>query len=529
MEPGVPVERSADTPALSNPGPVITAAVGATVLETLDSTVVNVGLPNMMGGLDTTIDGIAWVITAYTIGNVLMIPMTRYLSDRLGRRRYFTLSIILFTLFSLLCGLSRDLLPLVVFRLLQGMSGAAFFATSQTLIIDAFPPEKVAMANAIFGIGVSLGPALGPVVGGYLIYNHSWPWIFFINLPTGIFLTYLSYRYVPDSHHSVTDEPLDLPGILFLVGAIPGIQFALENGQRYDWFSSPDIRLAALSGILFLSLFVVRELTARHPLLDLRVLKNRSLWAGSAGYALLGSVYFGTLFTIPLMGEELFSWDPLETGFVLLQSIISFTFATVISGSLMGKVPVWMIMVPGVIVIEIALWGYGHIGPTAAPHSFLWPNIFRGIGLALLFPPLMTMSLATLPRKMLATGAAVSGMIGQLGGSIGIALLATLLQRSQQVHQAYLTTANLTANRVQTTQAQQTIISHLSSIGIPPGDASRLAIGLIEKQVSSQALFLSFSDVYAAVAVAALILLGPIFLFERSPREETPPPPPATG
>ena len=529
MESGAAVERRDDIPPLSNPRLVITAAVGATVLETLDSTVVNVGLPNMMGGLDTTIDGIAWVITAYTIGSVLMIPMTRYLSDRLGRRRYFTLSIVLFTLFSLLCGLSRDLLPLVIFRLLQGMSGAAFFATSQTLIIDAFPPEKVAMANAIFGIGVSLGPALGPVVGGYLIYSHSWPWIFFINIPTGIFLTFLSFRYVPDSHHSVVDEPLDLPGILFLLGAIPGIQFALENGQRYDWFASPAIRVSALSGVLFLVLFAIRQLTAKHPLLDLRVLKNRSLWAGSVGYALLGSVYFGTLFTIPLMGEELFSWNPLETGFVLLQSIISFTVATIISGTMMTRVPVWMIMVPGVVVIEIALWQYGHIGPTANPHSFLWPNIFRGIGLAFLFPPLMTMSLATLPRRMLSTGAAVSGMIGQLGGSIGIALLAALLQRSQQIHHSYLTSSNLTANRVQTLQAQQTIMTHLSSIGIPPEEASRLTLGLIEKNVSSQALFLSFSDVYAAVAVAALILLGPIFLFERAPGEGSAPPPPSTG
>lgn len=217
----------------------------------------------MMGGLDTTIDGIAWVITAYTIGNVLMIPMTRYASDRLGRQRYFTLSIFLFTLFSVLCGLSRDLLPLVVFRLLQGMAGAAFFATSQTLIIDAFPPEKIAIANAIFGVGVSLGPALGPLVGGYLVYHESWPWIFFINLPIGLALIFLAFRYVPDSHYTIKDERLDLPGITLLLVAIPCIQFAIENGQRYNWFSSLPIRMASIGGALCLLLFVLRELTAK--------------------------------------------------------------------------------------------------------------------------------------------------------------------------------------------------------------------------------------------------------------------------
>ena len=178
MEPALGNEPGDTHLPVANPAMVVTAAVGATVLETLDSTVVNVGLPNMMGGLDTTLDGIAWVITAYTVGNVLMIPMTRFVSDRIGRRRYFTASILLFTLFSVLCGLSRELLPLVLFRLLQGMAGAAFFATSQTLIIDAFPPEKIALANAIFGVGISMGPALGPVVGGYLVYHESWPWVF---------------------------------------------------------------------------------------------------------------------------------------------------------------------------------------------------------------------------------------------------------------------------------------------------------------------------------------------------------------
>jgi len=515
MEPSTLSETPIPHSPVFHPGLVVTVAIGATVLETLDSTVVNVGLPNMMGGLDTTIDGIAWVITAYTIGNVLMIPMTRFASDRFGRRRYFTASIILFTLFSVLCGLSRDLLPLVLFRLLQGMAGAAFFATSQTLIIDSFPPEKIALANALFGVGVSMGPALGPLVGGYLVYHESWPWIFFINLPIGLALTVLSFRYVPDSHYTIKDDRLDLPGIALLVMAIPSIQFAIENGQRYNWFSSVSIRLATLFGIVCLLLFIARELTAKSPLLDLRVLKNRSLWAGSVGYALLGSVYFGTLFTIPLMGENLFHWNPLETGYVLLQSIISFSFASMVAGAFMTRVPIWVIMVPGVVMIEIALWQYGHLGTGANPGSFLWPNIFRGIGLAFLFPPLMTMALSTISRPMMATGAAVVSMIGQMGGSIGIAILATILQRSQQVHQSHLITSNLTENRLQTVVTNSSLIAQLTSLGIPLSKATELSAGIINSQIMKQALMLSFNDVYEAVAVAAAILLIPIFLFER--------------
>ena len=515
MEPSLPSGASDIHPPVAHPALVVTAAIGATVLETLDSTVVNVGLPNMMGGLDTTIDGIAWVITAYTIGNVLMIPMTRFVSDRFGRQRYFTLSILFFTIFSVLCGLSRDLLPLVFFRLLQGMAGAAFFATSQTLIIDSFPPEKIAIANAIFGVGVSLGPALGPLVGGYLVYHESWPWIFFINLPIGIALTFLAIRYVPDSRYTIKEERLDLPGIALLLISVPCIQFAIENGERYNWFSSLSILLATFFGALCIILFIARELTAKTPLIDLRVLKNRSLWAGSVGYALLGSVYFGTLFTIPLMGENLFNWNPLQTGIVLLQSIVSFSLASMVAGAFMTRVPIWFIMVPGVAMIEIALWQYGHLGTGANPGSFLSPNIFRGVGLAFLFPPLMTMALSTLPRPMLATGAAISGMIGQLGGSIGIAILGTILQRSQQIHQAFLTTRNLTADRVQTSVSISSLISHLIGLGVPFSRASELAAGIISSQIMKQVLTLSFNDVYEAVAIAAFALLIPIFLFER--------------
>lgn len=181
----------------------------------------------------------------------------------------------------------------------------------------------------------------------------------------------------------------------------------------------------------------------------------------------------------------------------------------------MTRVPIWVIMVPGVLMIEIALWQYGHLGSGANPGSFVWPNVFRGVGLAFLFPPLMTMALSTLPRPMLATGAAISSMIGQLGGSIGIATLATILQRSQQIHHAYLTTSNITENRVQTLVSNSNLISHLTSLGIPLSKARELSAGIMESQIAKQALMLSFNDIYEAVAIAAIILLAPIFLFER--------------
>ncbi len=496
--------------------PLTLTAIGATLIETIDSTVVNVGLPKMMGGLDASVDEIAWVITAYSIGNVLMIPMTRFVSDRIGRKKYFTVSILLFTLFSYLCAVSTSLMWVVVFRLLQGVTGAAFFATSQTLLIEAFPKEQIGLANALFAVGISLGPALGPVIGGYLVYHETWPWMFYINVPIGIVLTVMSWRFVPDSPYAIEKEETDFWGILLLLTGVPALQTFLEDGQRFDWFSSPLIRICFLIWIVSLPLFVVRQFFARHPLIDLRVLKNRSLSAGSIGLFLLGTVYFGTLFTVPLMGQSLLGWNPLLTGIVLLPGILGFAFTSMLVGGSMGKLPLFPILLLGVTMVEISLFQLSSISPLVSPDAFFWPLMFRGMGLACLFPPIMTLAKITLPRQMVASGAAIVSMMGQLGGAIGIAVLATLMQRDAQLHRSYLS-ANLVPSGVTLNERIDRLTTLLAGRGMSWEEARKAAVAMINQSLDGQSLMLTYGNLYVVVGTVALVLILLVFLFEKTP------------
>lgn len=496
--------------------PLTLTAIGATLIETIDSTVVNVGLPKMMGGLDATVDGIAWVITAYSIGNVLMIPMTRFLSDRMGRKVYFTTSILLFTLFSYLCAISTTLFAVIFFRLLQGVSGAAFFATSQTLLIEAFPKKQIGLANALFAVGISVGPALGPVIGGFLVYHETWPWMFYINIPIGLILTAMSWKFVPKSPYAIQDEETDLWGIFLLVAGIPALQIFLEEGQRFNWFSSPMIRDCFIIWVTALPLFLIRELTARHPLIDLRVLRNRSLAGGALGLLILGTIYFGTLFTVPLMGQTLLGWNPLETGITLFPGIIAFALVSMIIGGSMGRIPLFPVILLGVSLVELSLYQLSTLSPSVSPREFFWPLIFRGMGLACLFPIIMTLAMGTLSRQMVASGAAIVSMMGQVGGAVGIAVLTTLMQRWQQVHRELLSKNISNTNPI--FQAKWEALKNILMFhGVPPTETNAVAMGIFNQSLDSQALLITFSNLYQVVAGGALILLLLVFIFERTP------------
>ncbi|MHB1605608.1 MAG: DHA2 family efflux MFS transporter permease subunit [Leptospirales bacterium] len=495
--------------------PLTLTAIGATLIETIDSTVVNVGLPKMMGGLDATVDGIAWVITAYSIGNVLMIPMTRFLSDRMGRKVYFTASILLFTLFSYFCAISTTLFSVILFRLLQGISGAAFFATSQTLLIEAFPKKQIGLANALFAVGISVGPALGPVIGGYLVYHETWPWMFYINIPIGLILTAMSWKFVPKSPYALQDEETDLWGIMLLVTGIPALQIFLEEGQRFNWFSSPLIRDCFIVWVTALPLFLIREFTARHPLIDLRVLKNRSLAAGALGLLILGTIYFGTLFTVPLMGETLLGWNPLETGMILFPGIIAFALVSMVIGGSMGKIRLFPVILIGIFLIELSLYQLSVLSPSVGPEAFFWPLIFRGMGLACLFPVIMTLAMGTLSRQMVASGAAIVSMMGQVGGAVGIALLTTLLQRGEQVHRQLLS-KNISGTNPIFRAKHEALMNILMFHGISPAKSNAVAMGIFNQTLDSQAMLITFSNLYQVVAEGTLILLLLVFIFEKT-------------
>ncbi|HVZ97049.1 MAG TPA: DHA2 family efflux MFS transporter permease subunit, partial [Chitinophagaceae bacterium] len=279
----------------------ITAVICA-LLQIIDTTIVNIALPTMQGSLGASLTEITWVITAYAIANVVVMPMTSWLSQQFGRRNYFAASIIMFTVFSWLCGNAGSITELIIFRFLQGMGGGALLVTSQTIITESYPPEKRAMAQAIYVLGVIVGPTLGPPLGGYIVDNYSWPYIFYINIPVGIIATLLTLQFVksPKYAEKISSRYVDWAGIFLLIAAVGTLQFILEKGQEDDWFNSSLITTLSVVSFFSFYFFIWRQLTYKYPIVELRVFRNRNLSVGSILSFVLGFGLFGSTFIIPL-------------------------------------------------------------------------------------------------------------------------------------------------------------------------------------------------------------------------------------
>src|SRR5512142_1078263 len=304
----------------------------AAVLELIDTSIVNVAIPHMMGNLGATLDEIAWVSTGYIVANVIILPLTSWLSDRFGRRNYYTGSIILFTTASFFCGNAHTLETLVGSRVLQGIGGGALISTAQAILFDVFPIHERGKAMAIFGMGVMVGPTLGPTLGGWITDNYSWPWIFYINIPLGIAAAIMTFFYVPNAEHQERAETIDGWGILLLAMGIGSLQWMLERGERYDWFDSRFVTtLAIVAGVSLVGL-IWRELTIDEPVIDFRVLKSRQLTAGVAFATLLGFALYGSVFILPVFLQQLHGFTAWQTGKVILPGALASAFTMAIVG-----------------------------------------------------------------------------------------------------------------------------------------------------------------------------------------------------
>ncbi|HEV2179002.1 MAG TPA: DHA2 family efflux MFS transporter permease subunit, partial [Gemmatimonadaceae bacterium] len=290
----------------------------ASVLELIDTSIVNVALPDMMGNLGATLDEIAWVSTGYIIANVIVIPMSGWLSAYFGRRKYLAGSIMLFVVASFLCGAAHTLVELVAFRIVQGVGGGALLSTAQATLFEAFPPEEVGIGQAIFGVGVMVGPTIGPTLGGWIVDNYQWPWIFYINVPLGILAAILVLTYVRNASHQERSRTVDVAGIALLTVCIGSLQWMLERGERNDWFDSRFIVTLLVVSIASGVLLVWRELTAREPVIDFRVFKSRQLTAGVLIAAMLGLALYGSVFVLPIFLQQLHGMTAWQTGKIIL-------------------------------------------------------------------------------------------------------------------------------------------------------------------------------------------------------------------
>jgi DHA2 family multidrug resistance protein len=478
------------------------------MLEIVDTTIVNVALNNMRGSLGATLTDVAWVITAYAIANVIVIPMTSWLAQQFGRRNYFAVSIVIFTVASFLCGNASNIWELVAFRFIQGLGGGALLVTAQTIITESYPLAKRGMAQAIYGMGVIVGPTLGPPLGGYIVDRFSWPYIFYINIPIGIIATLLTLTFIksPKYGTKLKANQVDWWGIFFLASCIGSLQFVLEHGQQDDWFNNGLIVALSVVFVFGLLLFIWRELTYEHPIVNLRVLKDSNLRIGTIMCFILGFGLYGSTFLIPIYTQSVLGWSATDAGLLLIPSSITTGIMMPFIGKMIqrGIPQTYMVALGFFMFFLFTFWMHNVLTPDSGVEHMFWPLILRGVGLGLLFVPISTLSLATLSGKHIGEGAAFTGMMRQLGGSFGIAIITTYISRLNQEHRVNLV-SHLNVTRFDVQERVHQIQMGFMSKGYSANVALSKTYKALELSVMKQAAVLTFMDIF--------MYLGALFLF----------------
>jgi DHA2 family multidrug resistance protein len=493
-------------------------AVLCALLEIVDTTIVNVALNNMRGSLGATLTDVAWVITAYAIANVIIIPMTSWLSQQFGRRNYFATSIIIFTVASFMCGNATKIWELVAFRFIQGLGGGALLVTAQTIITESYPIAKRGMAQAIYGMGVIVGPTLGPPLGGYFVDHFSWPYIFYINIPIGIIATFLTLTFVrsPKYGEKLKASQVDWWGIAFLAAFVGSLQFVLEHGQQDDWFNDRTITLLTAVSASGLMLFIWRELTYKHPIVNLSVLKNTNLRVGVVMSFVLGFGLYSSTFIIPIYTQSVLGWSALDAGLILIPSSITTGIMMPMIGKMIqrGVPQAYMVALGFLAFFVFTYWMHNVVTPDTGEEHIFWPLILRGVGLGLLFVPITTLSLSTLKGKEIGEGAAFTGMMRQLGGSFGIAIITTFIARFNQEHRV-----NLVSHLDKTNFAVQQRVIQLQqgfmSKGFSTNESLNRAYQVMDYGVMKQSSVLTFVDIFYYLGILFLLCIPFVLLIKK--------------
>jgi MFS transporter, DHA2 family, multidrug resistance protein len=484
------------------------AVVVAALMQVIDSSIVNVALPDMMGNLGASLDEIAWVTTGYILANVIVIPLTGWLGAFFGRKRYFVGSIALFTVASFFCGEASSLGTLIFWRITQGVGGGALMVVSQAVLLEAFPKRQAGTAMALFGLGVMVGPTIGPTLGGWLTDNYGWPWIFFINLPVGALAAFLIARYVHDPADLRRPPSVDAMGIGLLIVSVGSLQYLLEHGQRDDWFESRLITTLAVVGVVGGIALVYRELTTRFPVIDFRVLRHRAVWVGTLLGIVMGVGLYASVFTLPVFLQGNLHMTAQQTGIVMLPGALATAVSMAFAGRLTEKMDARILVGAGAGLFALAMMQLSRITGQSGADDFFWPLIGRGLGLGLMFVPLTTITLAALPPQELAQGAGLYNFFRQLGGSFGIAGIATLLTRYTGQFKAVLA-EHLVVTDPGTLARLDALTRGMMARGVDAGTAHRRALALMDGALRVQASVIAYGRIYvlSAIIIVALIPL----------------------
>jgi DHA2 family multidrug resistance protein len=498
---------------------LIGTAISCAILELIDTTVVNVSLREISGNIGATTTEIAWVITSYSIANVIVIPLSSMLSNLFGRKIYFTASVILFTFSSLMCGLSTNLWTLVFWRFIQGLGGGGLLSTAQSIIIGAFPPKQAGTGMAIFGVGVILGPTFGPVLGGYITDNFSWHWIFFINVPIGFLAAVLSWKFVTDLADASKLIKIDWWGILFLIVGIGSLQYVLEEGGTKDWFESDEIIFFFILAMFGLIAFIIRELSIDYPAVNLRLYKSFNLAMGNIMNLVIGLVITGSVFIFPLFTQVSLGWTATQTGAFMIPGAMATAVGMILVSKIVGggTNPKTVILV-GLAMMSAFLILMSFSGPDSNSSNFFWPFILRGIGAAFMMMPILTLAVAGLKGKDLAQATGLSNMLRQLGGAIGVALINIYLDH-QNADIKNNMISNISDYNSMTSERLASFTQMFSSAGYSTDEAAQTANIMVDNLVSKQQMLLSYNHGFMMLGLAVL-LLTPVILMIRYKKGE---------
>jgi DHA2 family multidrug resistance protein len=488
-----------------NPWLVAVVISMATFMEVLDTSIANVSLGHIAGSLGASQSQATWVLTSYLAANAIVIPISGWLSNTLGRKRFYMTCVALFTVSSFLCGIAPTLGSLLFFRVLQGAGGGGLAPSEQSMLADTFPGKHFGMAFAIYGMAVVVAPAVGPTLGGWITDNFSWRWIFFMNLPVGLISLMLTQRLIQDPPKDPTAPPkkmrIDAMGFAFVVLAFGALQVVLDKGQEADWFGSPTIVcFFVVSIVSFVGLVVWETMIEKDPVVDLPLLRNGNLATSMGLQFVVGFILNSTTVLIPLLAQQLLGYDATQAGLVLMPGGLMLIVMMPIAGQLVRRVQPKYLMAFGLGVLTLSLVMMSGFNAQIAFHNLIWARLIQCLGLPLFFIPLNTIAYSNLPPGKSNQASAMMNLMRNLGGSIGIAVATTLLVRRAQVHQAYLAAT--------ATRANLPLMHRLhANGGIPP----RSLLGFYN-QVQVQAAMLSYLDVFRILTVACVIVIGVVLL-----------------
>jgi len=484
----------------------------ATFMEILDTTVVNVSIPHIAGSLASTVEEGTWVVTSYLVANAIILPISGWLANYLGRKRLLLSCVAGFTITSWCCGLATSLPWLIFFRVMQGLSGGGLQPLAQAILLETFPKEKHGQAMAVYSIGILLAPILGPTLGGWITDNYSWQWIFYLNLPVGIFSLFMMNQFVFDPPYIKRSAGrIDLWGIGFLALGLGTLQVFLDTGQRKDWFSSNYIRFFAALAVVGLIALVIRELHTREPVVDLRALRNRSFSAGVFLISLLGFVLYSSLVLLPIFLQTLLGYPAYNAGLALSPRGIGALIFTPIAGYLTSKTDSRRLIMFGLVFGSFTMFELSRLNLNAGYWDIFWPQVFQGVALSFLFIPLMALAMSEIPKEKMGNATSIFNLMRNIGGSVGIALMTTFLARRAQFHQTRLV-EKITPGDTATRNLLQGFTAYFRTMGFDSYTASRKALGAIYVLVQQHASMLSFVEAFWMMSGLFLAMLPFVWL-----------------